>query len=664
MDGVTAPDEAVTADEYVPEGYESVADFLDEARKRHQQGLDCDRENRDAGIDDLKFLTGEGQWDDRVRAARVKKGRPCLTINTLPQYVGQVIGDIRANRPSIKVRPAEDGDKKIAEIRQGLIRFIENRSKAQMVYALAGEDQVSCGIGHFRIGLEWAEGDTFDRDIIIKHIPNPFAVVWDPMSVESTGADAAWCFVDDEMDRASFEERFGDETKSTTFSVPLEAQGWITRDTVRITEYWVMKETKRTVALLQKEGEQPQIIDITDRIEDAQQYVVKSADGTPYIREVTKKSACMYLTNGTRILEGPFEYPISRLPVFRVIGREIRVASRRYRFGLIRFAKDPIRMKNLWRSSAAEWLGQAPKQQWLIHSSSEDSTAAFRAASKSGDDVLAWSGSTKPERIDAPSSPSALLQEAQFNDQDIKDVTGLHDASLGMKSNETSGKAILARERQGDVATFMYHDNLNAAVQACGVVANELIPITFDTARTLVVLGEDDSSQTVRVNDPSDPEAIDLKIGKYDIVVETGPSYSTKRVEAAESMMAFVQAVPSAAAVASDLIAAAQDWPGADGIAKRLKRAIPANLTEGEEGEDQPDPNSPQVQQAQMQAQAQQEAMSMDRERAMMGLREQEAKTRQAVANADKAEAEAEEAKVRLFLSKSQPMPMGPPQGF
>jgi hypothetical protein len=666
MDELTpAVENAKGGEDYVPEGYESLDAFLTETRKRHQKGVDGDRLNRDEGMDDLLFLSGEGQWDDTVRASRKEKGRPCLTINTLPQYVGQVIGDIRANRPSIKVRPAEDGDKKIAEIRQGLIRFIENKSRAQMVYSLAGEDQVSCGIGNFRIGLEWSEGDTFDRDIIIKHIPNPFAVVWDPMSTEPTGADAGWCFVDDEMDRESFKERFGEDALPTTLTVPLSQHGWVTNDTVRVTEYWVMKERKRTIALLQRAPEaQPQIIDITDDLEQAQQFIVKAPNGAPYSREVTKKSACMYLTNGHKILDGPYEYPISRLPIFRVMGREIRLATRRYRFGLIRFAKDPIRMKNLWRSSAAEWIGLAPKAQWLIHSSNEESEDIFRAAATSADPVLPWTGSQKPERIEPPSSPSALLQEAQMNDQDIKDVTGLHDASLGMKSNETSGKAIMARERQGDVATFMYHDNLNSAVQACGIVANELIPITFDTARTLVVLGEDDSSQTVRVNDPTDPEAVDLKVGKYDIVVETGPSYSTKRVEAAESMMAFVQAVPGAAAVAADLIAEAQDWPKADAIAKRLKRAIPANLTEGEDGEEDQDPNSPQAQMKAQAQQAQQEQMGMAREQAQMGLREQKAKTRQAEANASKAEFEAQEAEIRLFLSKSQPMPMAPQPGL
>jgi hypothetical protein len=219
--------------------------------------------------------------------------------------------------------------------------------------------------------------------------------------------------------------------------------------------------------------------------------------------------------------------------------------------------------------------------------------------------VLTYSGQIAPQRIDPSSAPSALLEQAQFNDQDIKDVTGLHDASLGMQSNETSGKAIMARERQGDVATFMYHDNLNAAIRECGRVINDLMPVVFDTARTVTVLGEDETSQGQRINDPTHPDSIDLGSGKYDVVVETGPSYSTKRVEAAESMMAFVQAVPAAGQAAGDLIAEAQDWPGAEAIAKRLRKMLPPGLAD-DEGDDQTPEQMQAKQQAMLQAQEQQ----------------------------------------------------------
>jgi hypothetical protein len=628
---------------HIPDGYDTAEAFLDEARKRFQEGVDADRDNREAALDDLRFVAGD-QWDETVKAGRLKKGRPCLSINTLPQYIGQVIGDMRMNRPAIKVRPAEGGDVDTATVRQGLIRSIEAQSNASQVYALAGEDQVACGIGHFRVSLAYAADDSFDQDIRIEHVPNPFGVVWDAASVEPTGADAEFCFVVDEIDKKAFGRAYPDAV-TTELTTPTEQPGWIGRDAVRVTQYWLMKEETRKLALvLRPPATQPSIEDVTGREDEVAAFIVKGPNGAPRVRDKITRSAVMYLITGREILEGPYPYPIQRLPVFKVTGREVRVGERRYRFGLVRFAKDAVRMKNLWRSSAAEWLALAPRQQWLLHAADKDEANRYRNAHKSGDTVLTYSGQIAPQRLDPPTAPNALLQEAQINDQDIKDATGLHDASLGMRSNETSGKAILARERQGDVATYAYHDNLQAAVREAGRVINALIPIVYDSARTLVVLGEDDTAVTRRVNDPSAQGGhIDLKTGKYDVVIETGPSFSTRRVEAAESMMAFVQAVPGAAAVAGDLIAKAQDWPMASEIAERMKRVLPPQVLAGEGP--QPDPRAAAAMQrqqaAQMQAQqaAQAEAQAMAREKALLELREQAAKTMLAEARAAAAQA-------------------------
>lgn len=617
----------------IPEGYASVAEFLREARERFQEGVDADRDNREMALDDQKFIANE-QWDEQVKAARLRKGRPCLTTNTLPQYLGQVVGDMLMNRPSIKVRPAEDGDKEIAEARQGIIRFIENQSNAEQVYVGAGESQVGCGIGHFRVRTVYSNDDSFDQDIRIEGIPNPFAVVWDAYSVEPTGADARFCFVAEEMPRKAFEAEYPD-AQSSDLSVPLLGD-WATKDTVRVTEYWVMKEVKRTLALIQRAPDaQPSIEDVTEADDATLALIVRDAAGKPRTREKLVSRACMYLITGNDILAGPVEYAIKRFPIFKVTGRTQQVGERIYRYGLIRNAKDPIRLKNLSRSSAAEWISMAPKQQWLLHSSDKDQANRFRNAHKSGDPVLEWSGVSKPERIDPPSMPAALFQEAQFYDQDIKDVTGLHDASLGMKSNETSGKAILARERQGDTATAMYQFNLKAAIRECGRVINDLIPVVFDTARTLVALGEDGVPKQLRVNDPQSPEGhIDLKTGKYDIEIETGPSYSTRRVEAAESMMAFIQAVPNAAAIAGDLIASAQDWPDADKIAARLRKGLPPGMAEDDDESLSEEQRAQKAQAVQAQQAEQAEAKAMQKRAAELDLDEKQAQVLKTTADA------------------------------
>lgn len=606
----------------VPDGYDDIDSFIKEARERFQEAVDADADNRTQGEEDLKFLAGE-QWD--AEALKQRSGRPCLTINQMPSFVAQVVGDIRQNRPAVRIRPAEDADKDLADVREGLIRFIERDNDAVGVYIQAGENQVACGIGNFRLGLKYSTALSFDRDIAIEAIPNPFAVVWDPLSVERTGRDARYCFVVDTIPRKTFETKYKTKIDSGLTVPTTDANGWCTTDTVRVTEYWLMKTRK--VKIAQLEGGE---VVLADEVPEGA-VVVRE-------READKSYACMYLINGQDILEGPYELPIDRVPIIRAQGWVVNVAERRVRFGLIRFAKDPQRLKNYWRSISAETLALAPKGKWLVPERSEGDADTFRNAHNNNDTVLPYSGE-KPDWIDPPQLNSAVLQESAANAQDMKDVTGLHDASLGIQSNETSGRAIMARQREGDVASYIYPDNLGASIKECGRIINDLIPIVFDTVRSIRVLGEDESMKVQKINDPNDPESIDINQGRYDVAIDTGPSYTTKRVEAGESMMAFIQAVPGAAPMIGDLVAQSQDWPMADKIAERLKKALPPQFQE----QDEDTPPTPEMQ-AQMQAAQEQQAMAQTM--AQLEVAEKQADVAKAQAEALRAKFEAQKAEI------------------
>jgi hypothetical protein len=635
----------------VPKGYKDEGEFCAEVRELFQNAVDYDRENRDQADEDLRFLSGS-QWDDDAKKARA--GKPMLTINDLPQKIAQVVGDMRINRPAIRVRPAEDADKDLAVVREGLIRAIERDNDAQGVYIAAGENQVACGIGNFRVGLKYADDTQFERDIDVRNIPDAFAVVWDPFSVERTGKDAEWCFVEEAMPKKAFEKRWKDELPSELEVPKADANGWYTRDEVRVVEFWRMKSEPTTYARLET-GSTVEV-DMTDPMMPAM--IVRTSkgqklrplpapvalddNGEPMIRKGVRKYACMYLMTGHAILSGPHELPIPRLPIFRARGWEINVRAKRVRFGLVRFARDSYRLRNYWRSKSAEMLALAGNGKWILNERMEGDQDAFRDGYKNDDTVLIYSGEVPPQFVGPPALNSAVLQESQILTQDIKDTTGLHDASLGIASNETSGKAILARQREGDVASYIYHDNLQAAIAEAGRVINALIPIAYDTARTIRVIGEDEAVKVKRINDPMNPESIDINRGRYDVVVETGPNYSTKRVEAAESMMQFMQAVPGAAQMAGDLIARNMDWPGADVIAERLKKALPPGMAE-EKDEDLSTEEMQQRQQAMQAQQAeQQQQQAMQMQAAQLALAEKDAQVKKTQAEAIKAMREAE----------------------
>ncbi len=568
---------------YVPDGYDSEEEYLKCLREDYEADLQADEENRREGLDDKKFAAGE-QWDQKVLEHR--QGLPCLTVNTIPQFTAQLVGDWRQSRNAIKVLPGEDGDTEIASIRGDLIRSIEYKSRADRVYDAAFESQVTCGDGAFRVAVEYARDDVFDQDVFIRPIDDAFSVVWDRMSIDPTGRDARHCFVEDTIPRKEFERKFKDVNPSElsrTDSRDLSSGGWLDNKTVRVVEHWRMIERDRLLGLF-ADGS----IHVLGK--DADDLVGRL--GAPI---KTRIAPCLYaqmhLTTGWKILSGPYEYKLNRLPVIRMSGRVTNVGGKRVRYGLVRFIKDPARLRNFWRSVAAEQLGYAPKAQWMATEDAvEGREDQIRKAHMTRDPLLVFNSEAvfgqNVQRIDPPQIQMALLNEANINTQDMKDVTGIHDASLGIKSNETSGKAIIARQKEGDIASLTFYDNGNAALLEAGDVINQLISQIYDGTRIVRLIGEDEAPKLMKINDPMDPKSPNLATGNYDVALSTGANYTTRRAEAAEAMMQAIQVWPNLIQVAGDIVAKAQDWPGADKLADRLKKTIPPQfLTEEEQQE-------------------------------------------------------------------------------
>jgi hypothetical protein len=583
-------------DKYVPEGFDSQEDFLKDMRYQYEQDVEFDRTNREQALDDKKFAAGE-QWDPVVLEQR--KGLPCLVINNIPQFTAQLVGDWRESRKAIKVVPSNDEDSDIASVRGDLIRSIEMQSRASRVYDTAFESLVQCGDGAFRVAVEYARDDVFDQDIFLRPIEDCLATVWDRYSVDPTGRDAKRVFVNDKIAKKEYDKKWKDKTP-TELGCESElsslSQGWVEDDSYRITEYWRLIERQRLLAMFSN----GKIYEISAT---NQQSLIEQYGNPVKIRAAWCSFAQMHLVTGFAILSGPYEYRLNRLPIIRMSGRVVNVGGRRIRYGLVRFMKDAVRLKNFWRSIAAEQLGYAPKAKWIAPESAvEGREDAFRKAHMSRDPLLIYNDGAEspPELIPPPPVEASLLNEAAVNQQDMKDVTGIHDASLGIKSNETSGRAIMARQKEGDVASLTFYDNGDAAVLEAGDVINQLIPQIYDGTRVIRRIGEDESQKFQRVNDPMNPDSIDLSVGQFDVALSTGTSYTTRRVEAAQSMMDAIQVWPQLMQIAGDLVVKAQDWPGADKLAERLKKTVPPQFLDPEEQQQNggPVPTPEQIQEA------------------------------------------------------------------
>ena len=603
-------------------------DMMTLMRSRFSTAIDAYSETRQTQLDDLQFFAGNSdnqfQWPRDVLATRgagntnAVTARPCLTVNKLPQHVRQVTNDQRQNRPSGKVIPADDkADVEVAEVFNGIVRHIEYISDADVAYDTACENQVIMGEGFIRILTEYCDADTFDQDIKIGRVRNSFSIYMDPMIQDPCGADAQWCFITEDLPREEYERLYPDAAGvSTLLSMGVgdqTAAQWVTQNTVRIAEYFYIDHEMRRLNLYP--GNQT-AFDGTP--EDKQ---LRMMYGEPLKHRRADKQIVRWVkTNGYEALEES-EWAGKYIPVVRVVGNEYEIEGRLEISGLVRNAKDPQRMYNYWVSQEAEMLALAPKAPFIGYGGQfEGYENHWKTANTQNWPYLEVNADATdgqgnplplPQRAQPPMASSGLLQAKAGASEDIKSATGQYDASLGIASNERSGKAILARQKEGDTGTYHYVDNLARAVRYVTRQLVDLIPKIYDTNRIARIIGEDGNADTIKI-DPTQEEPVrkivdeqgiviekiyNPSVGKYDVVVVTGPGYATKRQEALEAMAQLLQGNPELWKVAGDLFVKNMDWPGAQEMAKRFAKTIPPEIMG--DGDD-----SPALQSAKMQIEA------------------------------------------------------------
>lgn len=611
-------------------------DLLKEARERAKLAADADRFNREEALDDMRNIVGL-QWPDDVRAKREEDNRPCLTINRLPQFLRQVTGDLRNMNPAIKAIPADTkASQEDAELVEGIIRQIQYESDASSIYERAAESAAACGMGFFRVLTDYVSNDSFDQKIIIQSIDNPFSVYFDPEARKSTREDARWCLITQVMTEEAFKDAYPDKV---AVSVEQDGSGdglefWRQNGETVVAEYFWKEPKSKTIMLLPNGM----------ILENAP----KGLGGKT--RTVNYDVIMWAKISGKDVLEGPQEFPGDHIPVIAVMGEELHIGDRIYRSSVIRFAKDPQRLYNYWRSAQTEMIALQPKAPYLVTAKQISGLEQiWSEANDSNRPYLPYipdPNAPAPQRATPPIPSSGMMQEVGLAADDMKATTGIYDAGLGQRSDEKSGVAIRQRQMESDVSTSIYSDNMAKAVAHCGRVIVSMIPKIYDTNRMLATIGEDDQHGMTEINKPmmseNGPITInDMTKGKFDVRVAVGPNYATKRQETAESMMQFIQAFPPAAQVAGDLIAKSMDWPDAEKIAERLKKMLPPGMAE----EDDPQAQAQMQQQQMMQAQEAQQQQAMAQQAQSLQLREMTAKANKAEADAQKSHYEAEKAR-------------------
>ena len=664
---------------------------LVEAHDRLGRSITAETDNRTQAEEDVRFRNDD-QWPSQVKEARVEEQRPCLTLNKLNQYIDKVVGDQRQNRPAIKVRSigkkspttklsnAENTKNyDVAQVLDGLIRHIENTSQADIAKDTAFDHAVGNGFGYFRVTTDYVDDDVFEQKLSVRRIPNPFSVYFDPSAQELTREDAQYAFLTSFVAKEEYQRRWPNAGGGGDISAGVGdwVNNWFKGDDVRVAEYFRKVPTQKVLVSL-SDGRVVEHDTDFDMVKDE----LAAMGVTPVrTRKVKTHKIQWMLLSGYEMLEGPIDWPGKYIPIIPVLGKELWSEGQLYYRSLIRHSKDAQRMYNYWRTASVELVALAPKVPYIVADDQvQNYLNIWKTANTKSHAYLPYNARSKanpPKRERLPEIPTGAVNEALTANDDIKGTIGMYDASIGARSNEVSGKAINAREKQGDTMSYPFMDNLMTAVEYEGRILIDLIPKIYDTERMIRILnpdGEEDEvliNQTVVDEDTGKPVDInDITLGKYDIVAKVGPSFATQRIEAVESMTAFAQAVPDLAVIMSDLMAGNMDWPGADQIAERFKRYLekthPGITDDRDEEEREPTPEEQmqmQLQQEEMEVQKlEREARTAEAEAAIaeskskmasseIGVREASAKARQAEAGARKSESMTED-KVRELVAK------------
>jgi hypothetical protein len=580
---------------------------------------DADQSNRSEALEDLKFAAGD-QWPTEIQNSRNLEARPCLTINKIDPYIRQVTNQQRQARPRIKVHGTNtSSNEKLAEILTGVIRHIEVNSDADQAYDTAFDYSVRMGWGYFRVITDYIRDDSFDQEIYIRPIDNPFTVYFDPNSILPDGSDADRCLITTVIEKKIFQEMYPDaDLGSFTYrGTGDDSAEWIMKDDIRIAEYFY---TERKAAKL------VQLSDGTAVYKDelpAKEILAMAGITIVSERESMRKQIKWCKLTAMEVLEES-DWPGKYIPIVPVYGQQLVIESKRKKYGLVRNAKDPQRMLNFWQTSITESVALAPKAKWLMaEGQDEGHEMEWASANIKSSPVLRYKQkdiegvpAPAPTRLQPEPPPAGILAASASINNDLQAVLGIFDPNQ-MPSGNLSGKAINGQQQQIDLTNFHYFDNLTRSIRYAGKILLDLIPKIYDHERVMRIIGYDNQPELVVLNQRTVDDAgvtkilNDVTVGEYDVVMETGPGYNSKRQEAVANMMPLLAASPDLMKVAGDLIFRNMDFPGADIIADRLAASNP--LANVDEKSDIPPQVQMQLAQSkQMMEQMQQQMQQMD----------------------------------------------------
>lgn len=575
-------------------------EIIKEARKRFDRCQEYFSLANTRYLDDVKFVHGDSdngyQWPERAKKRRDVDDKIVLTINKARQYCLNITNDSKQNKPSIKIRPTGNtATAEGADVAEGIVRHIEYQSDAQSVYNAANVHQVHGGRGHWVLTTRYTGDDSFDQDLYIEGGLDPLQVYFDPDAKKPDKSDQRFAFIFRDMPKDEFDTTYPDHKDDVGQSSIAPDLTWIDDDHVRICTYYRRTEKKtRLIAMTMPESGEVKMA-MADEVPAA---ILKELlkDPTTRTREVVKHSVEIIKIAGDIIIERG-TWVGSTIPLITIVGEESVIEGQYDCRGHVRYLKDPQRQYNYYSSEATEMVALQSKSPYIGPAAAIEGLESYwRTANTENHSILPFNHIDDdgnpippPQRQQPPIMAPAYLNGLQIAAEELRMASGQYQSDMGEPGNEQSGRAINARQRQGDMATYHFIDQQAIGIVYTGRCIIEAIPLIYDTQRVIKIIGEDGVESAVTV----DPEAAQeyvkqvekntekVKIifnpgfAKYAVEADIGPAYATRRQEAFNAFVQIMAANPDLMKVAGDLMFRAADFPMAEELAERLKRMVP-----------------------------------------------------------------------------------------
>lgn len=531
---------------------EALAEFDNTQSALRDERLQC--------LEDRRFYSISGaQWEGPL--GEQFENKPKFEVNKIHLSVIRIINEYRNNRITVDF-VNKDGleDDNLADACDGLYRADEEDSGAEEAYDNAFEEAVAGGFGAWRLRTEYEDDedpeDERQRILIEPIFDADSSVFFDLNAKRQDKADARKCFVLTSMTWDAYKDEWDDDPATWPKEVHQNEFDWLTPDVVYVAEYYRMEEKRETIHVWETlDGEEHRFTD--DELEENLERLEATGAKEVRIKKIRKKRIRKYILSGSRVLDDCGYIAGTCIPVIPVYGKRWFVDNVERCMGHVRLAKDAQRLKNMQLSKLGEVSALSTVEKPILTPEQiaghqvmwqDDNVKNYPyllinpITDMNGNEVAQPPiGYTRVPQI-APAM-AALLQ---ITEEDMQDLLGNQQGGEEINGNISTETAHLIQNRL-DMQTYIYMSNMAKAVKRCGEVWLSMAKDVFvEEGRVMKAVGPQGELERVQLHRPvlDDDGGLqyqnDIAKAKFDVIVEVGPSSSTKRAATVRALTNMV----------------------------------------------------------------------------------------------------------------------------